>query len=138
MNRAKIIVMTLKKISGLLETGGDSTVSEIEPLVVIEPFATIQPEITHQEMETSEVQEPVTSDSNINPLPETHSEQVENEVLETPITVSEASQKKRRRKPDIQEDNTIDEEFASRLDMSCIEETVAPTIVNAYIVEYAR
>lgn len=147
MNSAKIIVMTFIIFSGLLETGGDSTVSEIEPPVVIETFATDPPEITHQEMETSEAQEPIivlnetadiTSDSSINPLPETHSEQEENEVLETKITVSEAPQKKRRRKPDIQEVDTIDDEFASRLDMSCIEATVAPTIINAYIVEYAR
>lgn len=144
MNGAKIVVMTSIIFSGLLETGSDSTVSEIEPPAVIEPFATDTPEITHQEMETSEVQEPVTiltktaevtSDSNIDPSPEIHSEQVDNEVLENQITVSEAPQKKRHRKPDIQVDNTIDDEFASRLDMSC---SVAPTIVNAYVSEYDR
>lgn len=89
-------------------------------------------------METSEFQKPVTVEvnSNMSPSPETHSEHVENEVLETQMTVSEAPQKKRRRKP--QEDNTIDDEFASRLDMSCTEGTVAPSIVNAYILEFAR
>lgn len=148
-NEPKTIVMGFI-FSGLLETGGDSTVSEIEPQVVIEPFATVPPEITHQEMETFKIEDPstiptdaaeITSESNINPSPEIHQEQEENEVpleTQTQTTSSKAPQKKRRRKPDIQEDNNIDDEFASRLDMSCIEGTVAPTIVNAYIVEYAR
>lgn len=114
---------------------------------MIEPtIATVAPEITHQEMETSEIQEPVTvvaetaeitNDSNINPSPETDSEHISNEVVETEV-VLEAAHKKRRRKPEIQEDNTIDDEFASRLDMSCAEATVAPMIVNAYVVEYVR
>lgn len=148
MNRDKIIIMTFKLYwLLLLETGGDSTVSEIEPPVVIEHFATVPPELTHQELKTSEVQEPdiilnetseATVDSNSNPLPETHSEQLENEVVEAEITVSEAPQKKRRRKPNIQEDNTIDDEFASRLDMSCAEGIVATPIVNAYVTDYAR
>lgn len=56
-------------------------------------------------------------------------------------TLNTKTQKKRRRKgkiPEFQEDNNIDDDFASRLDMSCIEGTVAPTVNDAYIVEYIR
>lgn len=95
-------------------------------------------------MEKSVVQGPVTivsetvekiNDSNINPSPETNSEHI-NEG--SAVNFSQESQKKRRPKPDIQEDNTIDDEFASRLDVSCAETTVAPSIVGAYVSDYAR
>lgn len=51
------------------------------------------------------------------------------------------SQKKRRRKgkiPEFQEENNIDDDFANRLDMTCIEGTIAPAVNDAYIVEYIR
>lgn len=56
-------------------------------------------------------------------------------------TLNTNSQKKRRRKgkiPEFQEENNIDDDFASRLDMTCIEGTIAPAVSDAYIVEYIR
>lgn len=65
--------------------------------------------------------------------------------LSSPTEGSQAigtnAQKKRRRKgkvSEFQEDNLIDEDFASRLDMSCIEGTAAPAVNDAYVVEYIQ
>lgn len=56
--------------------------------------------------------------------------------------VAETTTQKHRRKgkgSDFQEDNFIDEDFASRMDMSCMDDaTIAPQISDAYIVEYIR
>lgn len=62
------------------------------------------------------------------------------EVESVPSTEA-TKQKKRRRKgkiSDAQEDNNIDYEFASRLDMSCIEGIAAPSVNDAYVLEYIR
>lgn len=56
-------------------------------------------------------------------------------------TAGTGVQKKRRRKgkvSEFQEDNLIDVDFASRLDMSCIEGTAAPAVNDAYVVEYIQ
>lgn len=131
-----------------LETGSNSTVSEIEQPEVIESLATISPEITHQEFhDVRPVDQITTGQPNENGL-DTNS--LDNdEIQETPEpddaddqeTSSTMVQKKRRRKGKVnefQEDNTIDEDFASRLDMSCIDGTAAPSVDNAYVVEYIR
>lgn len=131
-----------------LETGSDSTVSEIEPPEVNESLATISPEITHQEVhDVRPVDQVTTGQPNENEL-DTNSldndeiqETAEPDDADDQETSSTTVQKKRRRKGKInefQEDNTIDEDFASRLDMSCIDGTAAPTIDNAYVVEYIR
>lgn len=130
-----------------LETGSNSTVSEIEPPELNESLATISPEITHQEFhDVRPVDQVTTGQPNENEL---DSNSLDDEIQETAEpddaddqeTSSTTVQKKRRRKGKInefQEDNTIDEDFASRLDMSCIDGTAAPTVDNAYVVEYIR
>lgn len=166
-----------------IETGNNSTVSEIEAPEVIEAVITVSPEITHEEV-LQPVEQPITDEVNTNeilappsqapPLEfdlESHSadpvpaesppqELPQSEIIE-PETIDQEeespeqgsaqpeeqqtpntkTQKKRRRKgkiPEFQEDNNIDDDFASRLDMTCIEGTVAPTVNDAYIVEYIR
>lgn len=63
------------------------------------------------------------------------------ESVETMSSNESTSQKKRRRKgkvTDAQEDNNIDEDFANHLDMSCIEGIAAPSVTDAYVLEYIR
>lgn len=135
--------------------------SEIEPPDVIEPAGTVSPDITHEEIiKTSEespsnqfnvgivqeVSNQEISENEIQPpqLPEQEIPQ-ENFVVEEEIpsipTTSAAPRKKGRKnkKPNVQEDNNIDSEFASRLDMSCADaETIAPQIENAHVADYIR
>lgn len=112
-------------------------------------MVTVSPDKTHEEIhDVNEIglADPVAEVAGAsNTVSEQESESPENEPDEddqyTIAGSSEAPQKKRRRKgkvSDAQEDNTIDEEFASRLDMSCIEGAVAPTVNDAYVVEYIR
>lgn len=172
-------------ISFTIETGNNSTVSEIEGPEVIEAIVTVSPEITHEEV-LQPIEEPSTNEVNTNeilappsqappsevespeipqlpespPPPQEFPEQVtagqetiEQESPEQESTDQESvqpdeqqtpninSQKKRRRKgkiPEFHEENNIDDDFASRLDMTCIEGTVAPAVNDAYIVEYIR
>lgn len=164
-----------------IETGNNSTVSEIEAPEVIEAVVTVSPEITHEEVvqpvevqtenEVNEILAPPSqappSESELPEVPPTETQSapeppqevpeqqtvVEEETVdqESPDQETSApeeqqmpnsnSQKKRRRKgkiPEFQEDNNIDDDFASRLDMSCIEGTTAPVVGDAYIVEYIR
>lgn len=89
-----------------------------------------------QELPEPEINEPETVDQE-----EESPEQEPAQPEEQQPTPNTKAQKKRRRKgkiPEFQEDNNIDDDFASRLDMSCIEGTVAPTVNDAYIVEYIR
>lgn len=89
-----------------------------------------------QEIGEETQQETVGQETNEQESPDQESSQPEEQQ-----TTNTNSQKKRRRKgkiPEFQEDNTIDDDFASRLDMTCIEGTVAPAVNDAYIVEYIR
>lgn len=156
-----------------IETGTNSSVSEIEPSEVIEPVKTVEPEITHEEYvhvvedptanqaneievsSVSTVLEKVTPETHQPESPEHVPEQVREQVPERepteqdheeessqpeePQTIGSNLQKKRRRKgkvSEFQEDNLIDADFASRLDMTCIEGTAAPAVNDAYVVEY--
>lgn len=123
--------------------------SEIEPQEVIEPIVTISPEITHEELEVRPIEEPLTDRPNQieqNPdqtfnlnAQEKEAEELETAESEEPHAPSTGQKKRRRKgKNEYQEDDTIDDEFASRLDMSCIEDTPAPSVNDAYIVEYIR
>lgn len=147
------------------ETGNNSSVSEIEPTEIIEPVATVPPEITHEEISnnldesaTNEIaQNNVDTAAETAPPPQlpsppnTESPILENEIesgpeqsateiaTETPpAPISQRKNRRRGKKPYFQEDNSIDEEFASRLDMSCANDIVAPNIENAYIADYIR
>lgn len=123
-----------------IETGNNSTISEIEPPEVI---GTVAPGLTHEELQKP-VEQPTTSGPNKNEIEAPSSQAPISEVEQQPGQETETkqtnTQKKRRRKGkvDIQEDNTIDADFASRLDMSCLEGSIAPTVPDAYIVEYIR
>lgn len=135
--------------------GGNSTVSEIEPPEVIDQIATISPDLTHEELEeVKPIEQPTTGhpneidvvsgqSSDPNALDQEEPEEPEEVLVESENqqTVHSTGQKKRRRKGKVnefQEDNTIDEDFASRLDMSCIDGTAAPSVDDAYVVEYIR
>lgn len=56
-----------------------------------------------------------------------------------PASISQRKNRRKHKKPHLQEDNSIDEEFASRLDMSCADaETAAPQIEDAHVASYIR
>lgn len=110
--------------------------------------------LTHVETEAPEILQGESSDRNTDHVDEQVSQVPEGvpidhdaeqsstpEKAEGSQTNGKTGQKKRRRKgkvPEFQEDNTIDEDFASRLDMSCIEGTAAPAVNDAYVVEYIQ
>lgn len=136
-----------------IETGNNSTVSEIEPPEIIVPV-TVSPEITHEEF-VNRFDGSVTSEANeidvapnpqiisVTAAPEIPEQESHNQNEELPEQGSSQpeKQKKRRRKgkvTELQEDNSIDADFASSLDMSCIEGTTAPAINDAYIQEYIQ
>lgn len=131
----------------------------MEPPEIIEPI-TVSPEITHEEF-VKPIEVPTTSQTSeidvapSQPIdlatasPEAHESPEQNEDSpeqesghpEEQQTPTATSQKKRRRKgkvTEVQEDNLIDVDFASRLDMSCIEGTAAPAINDAFVVEYIQ
>lgn len=133
--------------------------SEIEPPVIIAPV-TISPEITHEEIAKT-VDESATNEINeINVNQHTQSTQPPsaNEILLSengfdrsspepstsempPASILQRIFKSRRKgkKHHALEDKSIDEEFASRLDMSCADaETSAPQIDNAHVANYIR
>lgn len=120
-------------------------VSEIEPPVVIEEIVTVPPEVTHEEIQNSIPNVPITESVNSEVIDNEDNAigtetEIENEA-ESALTSSEIPQKKRRRKgklSEVQEDDSIDDEFASRLDMSCIEGIVAPSVSDAHVKEYIR
>lgn len=128
---------------------------------MIEPIGTVSPDITHEEfVKTVEVtpsnqfndinvvvgtEEPnqMPPKQNIlkNDISESEPRQgnsIEPEIPQTPTPIT----KKRDRKPkksNLQEDNNIDDEFASRLDMSCADAAIsAPQIENAHVADYIR
>lgn len=56
-----------------------------------------------------------------------------------PAPISQRKNRRKGKKHHAHEDNSIDEEFASRLDMSCADaETSAPQIENAHVANYLR
>lgn len=57
-----------------------------------------------------------------------------------PAPITQRKNRRRKKKPYAQEDDSIDEEFASRLDMSCNDEVnePAPTLENSSISGYIR
>ena len=65
----------------------------------------------------------------------------EEKTSETESGTTQPTQSKKRRKGhDVQEDTTIDSEFAKELDLSCVGENPveAPSITDAYILKYGR
>ncbi|XP_031619500.1 fibrillin-2 isoform X2 [Contarinia nasturtii] len=137
-----------------LETGSNSTVSEIEQ-GMIGVIGTVAPGLTHEEF-IEPVEQPTTKGPNTNEIEappsqapaldsEQHVEHVETSEHESaPQTEAPTNALKKRKghrkgkKPEFQEDNTIDADFASRLDMSCIDGVTAPSVSDAHIVEYIR
>lgn len=136
-----------------IETGNNSSVSEIEPPEVIEPIGTVSPDITHEEI-INRVEGTTANQLNevaVTELPiqvPFQPEISENEIQQQQLPeqfepeIASTTQRKPRRKgkkPNVQEDNNIDSEFASRLDMSCADaETIAPQIENAHVSDYIR
>lgn len=138
-----------------LETGSDSSVSEIETPVSI---GTVAPELTHEEVAGPTINEPnrneIETSSSSAPALESPqipvSEQAPNNLLlvessETEVqqkTKTKTVQKKRRRKgqkQQFQEDNNIDVDFARHLDMSCMDAGVsAPSISDGFVHEYIQ
>lgn len=136
----------------LIGNGENSPVSEIEAPEVIDSVITISPDITHEEIEiAAPIENPSTDYPNeiqVDPnQSQPDSVTILSEPEETDLVESEdrpsapvTGQKKRRRKGknDFQEDDRIDEDFASHLDMSCMDGTTAPSVDDAFIVEYIR
>lgn len=140
--------------------------SEIESPEVIEPIATIAPEITHEEIiktdeqpatnhpiqiEVATEQVKIEQPEQVPIEPEFGGSDASHNEIDKPEPIQEPEQpdeppvapKKRKgkkgKKQHAQEDNNIDTEFASRLDMSCTDaKTVAPHIENAHVASYAR
>lgn len=141
--------------------------SEIEPPEIIEPV-TVSPEITHEEIvksvdgsatnEINEInvnslpphqvstQQPTASENEIangpdQTVPELNAIVDSGEITTEPppAPISQRKNRRKGKKHHAHEDNSIDEEFASRLDMSCADaETSAPQIENAHVANYLR
>lgn len=150
------------------ETGNNSSVSEIETTEIIEPAVTVPPGITHEEIsngigdpvinEINEIAEtvppppfqpntpePAVYENEIESGPEppaTEFNSVDPSEIDTerpPAPISQRKNRRRKKKPHVEEDNNIDEEFASRLDDSCNDDqnVKAPTLENSVIAGYA-
>lgn len=123
-----------------LETGNNSSVSEIEQPEVIEPIDTVSQDLTHEEI-TNPLGTAVESQPE-NSVNEIQQQQLPEKPDDLQSQSAPTGQKKHRRKgkkPNVQEDDVIDVEFASRLDMSCADtETPAPQIENAHVADYIR
>lgn len=103
---------------------GQSTIAETMP-----PQQLPSPAILENEIESGPEQ-PVTEYNTVEPS------EIATELPPAPISQRKKN-RRRGKKPHAQEDNSIDEEFASRLDLSCADaDTGAPHIENAHISTY--
>lgn len=143
----------------MIETGSNSSVSEIETPEVIETVVTISPDLTHEEIHHGEsVEVSTASETNEIEIVETEPPQVI--VQETPNQLTTDDELPEHQQPEsstpsiaenreregkvsdddgTEEDNYIDVDFASRLDFSCLEESgqvLAPSIVDGRVISY--
>lgn len=96
-------------------------------------------EVTHEEISHA-IDAVVKSESQA--ANEIEAESNDNVSQEPDVESTEAvpQQKRRRKGKNYEEDTTIDEEYASKLDLSCVGETAisAPNLDNAFISKYNR
>lgn len=131
--------------------------SEIEQPEVIEPIGTVTQDLTHEEYVNplgnltpnpideigiqTEIDSPVESrpDISVNEIQQQQLPEQPDDLPNLPTPTTQRKQRRKGKKPNVQEDDSIDDEFASRLDMSCADtESPAPQIENAHVAEYIR
>lgn len=99
-------------------------------------------EVTHEEIsQINDVSVTNESQPHTNEIEETNSNNVPQEPeVEVEPTETVTQQKRRRKGKNYEEDATIDEAYASQLDLSCVGETAisAPNVDNAFISKYNR
>lgn len=115
-------------------TSDESPVAEIEQTEVTPVESPV--EVTHEEISNAIVKSESTTTNESEPDTNEVSPKVEVEPAES----GEPQQKRRRKGKNYEEETSIDADYASQLDLSCVGEHAisAPTISNAFISKYNR
>lgn len=144
----------------IIETGSNSSVSEIETPEVIETVATVSPDLTHEEIHRGKSVD-VSTASQTNEIDAFETEASQGTLHQSPNQLTTNGELSGREQPQlsstqsiaqnedqeeteseddgINDDIYIDVDFASRLDFSCLEESsrsMAPTIEDGRVVSY--